>query len=137
MEEIAPASVSVSNILAPEEIFNKKKKELKNPTEKSQDERKAERRQKKSHKKKQKEQKEADEKQLERLGKRKMSKEQALKKIQKDHKTKIVTGGSGDAPTTSSALFKKLQEEVQSKIKGDKPVKKKQRIESNASKLKL
>jgi len=34
MEEIIPASVSVSNVLAPEEIFNKKKRELKGDSEK-------------------------------------------------------------------------------------------------------
>jgi U3 small nucleolar RNA-associated protein MPP10 len=83
MEEVAPVSMSASNALAPEEVYQKKKNDLKGTSELSQEERKAQRRAKKAAKQKKSKSIKADAKIKEKLqpGSTKMSKEKALEEV--------------------------------------------------------
>jgi len=138
MEEVTPASVSTATVLAPEEVYAKKKKEFKSETELTQEERKAHRRETKTAKRKRQRQKESDMKAVEKLNPglgNPYAKEKALKSLQQDRNIKMATTSNGESTTTSSKLFQKLQEEAQTKTKkgeestkkGEKPSKKKQK----------
>ncbi|CAH1795893.1 unnamed protein product [Owenia fusiformis] len=145
MEEVAPVSVSDAALLAPQEIQEKTKKELKGKTEKSETDRKSERREKKKQKKIRIKEKEARIKAKEKRnpGVTTQSKKQALEKLKKQTKSGNSVTIIKDSDhkksslTSSKAFFTELQEGI--KAKGNKIPKTKNNKHKNAtaSKLKL
>ncbi|XP_063432396.1 U3 small nucleolar ribonucleoprotein protein MPP10-like [Mytilus trossulus] len=131
MEEVAPVSVSENVILAPEEIKEKMKGELKATTEKSETDKKRERRTKKNMKKKKRKEKNQREKLIEKLNPglgNRYSKEKAQKELEKQSKSgKGVTmiknhdkSKKKSSLTSSKSFFTQLQEEVTTQIKSKK-----------------
>lgn len=147
MEEVAPVGVSEATLLAPEEIKEKNKAgDTKTTAEKTDTDKKRERRKKKLTKKlkmkeKEKRQKLA-EKKREESGK-KLTKQAAaanLKKLAKEGKATVLKDeGKDKALKSSQAFFSQLQDQVKLQIKGAKATQKKTRRdhELSAHKLKL
>ncbi|XP_041362617.1 U3 small nucleolar ribonucleoprotein protein MPP10-like [Gigantopelta aegis] len=146
MEEVAPVSVSDAKLLAPHEIQEKEKGELKGKQEKSVADRKRERRNKKAMKRQRRLDKEKREKVVSRMNPglgNKYSKEKAMKDLEKQSKlaknvTVIKDSASRKAVGSSTAFFTQLQEEVTSHIQKSKEKKVAKKTDrSSALKLKL
>nr|XP_055059148.1 U3 small nucleolar ribonucleoprotein protein MPP10 [Misgurnus anguillicaudatus] len=145
VEEVAPVNASDATLLAPEEIKEKNKAgDLLGDTEKTDTDKKRERRKKKKLKriKVQEREKRQKLKQM-KVGENKKSKaevEQTLKKLTKGGKAKILTNdGMDKALRSSQAFFSQLQDQVKSQVKGSKvqTAKKKKQKEISVTKLKL
>ena len=114
MEEVAPIAMNDANLLAPQEIVDKKRSEEIGSTEKSETDKKRERRQKKQKQRLREKEKEKKEKLLEKLNPglgNKHSKKKVLKDIEKAEKEgKLVTIKSkSKSVKSSSAFFNQLQ----------------------------
>ena len=120
IEEFTPVTVSNENMLAPEEIYDKKKSDIKGQDEKSVTDRKRERREKKLKKK------EIAKKKERKLQERKSrginvkeNKEDAIRMLKKSSRnTKIVREDDELKKTlkSSSAFFSQLQENVEKRV---------------------
>lgn len=91
LEEVAPIAFSDAQSLAPEEIYNKPKKEVKGETEITSEEKKRLRKEKKKKKQKEKKEKEADFKLVQKLNPgfgNKYSKQKALEKLKSSRVSK-------------------------------------------------
>ncbi len=116
MEEKLPTAISEASTLAPEEVYSKQRREVKAPNELSQEERKRLRQEKKRIKKRTKLEKEEQAKQQAR------SNPGRLPSIARAHQELAQSKSSGvhianendksSTPTTSTALFAQLQQEV-------------------------
>ncbi|XP_059386066.1 U3 small nucleolar ribonucleoprotein protein MPP10 [Carassius carassius] len=149
MEEVAPVNASDATLLAPEEIKEKNKAgDILGDTEKTTTDKKRERRKKKKLKRLKIQEREKRQKVKEvmkgggdKTKKSKAEVEQALKKLTKGGKAKILTNdGMDKALRSSQAFFSQLQDRVKSQIKGSKDQtakKKKKQKEISVSKLKL
>nr|CAG4634917.1 EOG090X09DZ [Alona affinis] len=119
MEEIAPVTVSDANLLAPEEVQDHVRGELKSSTEKEKTDRLRDRRQKKSAQRLKHKERERAEKAVSKanpgLG-NKHARNRALENLQKAEKEGTVSlikdSGRQKAPKSSTAFFNQLQEEV-------------------------
>ncbi|XP_060603484.1 U3 small nucleolar ribonucleoprotein protein MPP10-like [Ruditapes philippinarum] len=126
MEEVAPVSISDGQLLAPEEIKDKERQEVKGSTEKTASDRLRDRKIKKKKQRTRKKEKERREKLVEQLNPglgNKYSKEKALQKLEKESRSDAhgITMIKGDKKertglTSSKAFFTQLQEEVTSNI---------------------
>ncbi|CAG5125999.1 unnamed protein product, partial [Candidula unifasciata] len=142
MEEVAPVATADSELLAPEEVYGKKKGELKAADERSATDKKRALRQKKKDKRERKKAKESREKVVAKLKPglgNKHSKVKALKQLEQISKVdKNITLIKGDQKKTSSTtFFTQLQEEVQTNAKSKKAAKDKKKKVVDASKLML
>uniref|UniRef100_A0A0B7ACZ0 U3 small nucleolar ribonucleoprotein protein MPP10 n=2 Tax=Arion vulgaris TaxID=1028688 RepID=A0A0B7ACZ0_9EUPU len=143
MEEVAPVATADSELLAPEEIYEKKKGDLKAADERSSTDKKRARRQKKKEKQERRKAKEAREKVVDKLKPglgNKYSKAKALKQLEEISKTdRNVTMIKGDQKkmSSSTSFFTQLQEEVQTNAKTKKASKEKKKKIVDASKLML
>jgi len=147
VEEVAPVSASDAALLAPEEIKEKDIGELRGKTERTDTDRKRERREKKSGQKIRHKRKEAHKKMVSALNPglgNKYSKAAALKQLQEEGNVTLTdkdakTSKKKSSLTSSKNFFTQLQEEVQTSIKMRKTqsTKKKNEKLSSASKLKL
>ncbi len=121
MEECTPVTTSNEQLLAPEEIYDKKKAETKGESEKTSTDKKHERRDKKALKKqKLKQQAKRNKERLAQGKGNSDSKLAALKKIQKTSKnTKVVdsTAPSKTGLKSSAKFFDQLQENVEKGIR--------------------
>jgi len=117
IEEVAPVTASESNVLAPEEIYQKKKSIVKGETEITSQEKKRARVDRKKKGKIEKKEAEINQKIQEKLfpGKSKVSRKTALKNIKTDKRVEI-GATSSDVVKTSSKLFQQLQQEAQMSI---------------------
>mmetsp|Transcript_16650 Transcript_16650/g.27547 ORF Transcript_16650/g.27547 Transcript_16650/m.27547 type:complete len:322 (+) Transcript_16650:201-1166(+) len=122
MEEAIPTAVSDATLLAPEEVYQKPKREVKSGTEITSEERKRNRANKKRGRKVEKRKEEADRKIVEKLNPGQgnpYAKQKALEELKKagaGGKQKVVTGKEASPDQTkryfkSSAFFQNLQEE--------------------------
>jgi U3 small nucleolar RNA-associated protein MPP10 len=149
VEEIIPAAVADASLLAPEEIYSKPKGNPVAKNERTDTERRHERRLKKQKQRSKAKEREQRKKLVSRLKPglgNKYSQEKALRDLEKASKTtgKIILIDSQDQKTkstfrSSSAFFERLQDQVSAEIKGvstDKKQKKQQGKKSSA-KLKL
>jgi len=122
MEEKLPAAISEATTLAPEEVYSKQRREVKGTTELTQEERKRLRQEKKRIQKRTKQEKEEQEKQRTRANPGRLpSVSRAHKELLSQSKSKtvhIAKSSSSSTPTTSTALFAQLQQEVHGKEKG-------------------
>lgn len=122
MEEVTPITMSKTSQMAPEEIFEKKKGDVVGATEKTDEDRKRERRQKKIKKKfavKEREAKEA----LKAKTTGKSSKKKAVEQLKKGVRNTIINekeSASNKAMKSSSQFFSKLQDEVTKNISSHK-----------------
>lgn len=145
MEETTPITVSTETRLAPEEIYDKKKSELKGPEEKSSTDKNRERREKKTKKReiRKVKEKKLKEKQMKNPGRVvKESKKGALEALKKNKRmAKIVDSDAtlGKNLKSSTAFFTKLQESVGKQIKraNEKNVKRKKESVHGAEMYKL
>ncbi|KAM4675427.1 U3 small nucleolar ribonucleoprotein MPP10 [Discoglossus pictus] len=147
MEEVAPVSVSDAALLAPEEIKEKNKAgDIKTNAEKTETDKKRDRRKMKAMKKlkiKEREKRKLlAEKQRAEKGKKYTKQDAAadLKKITKEGKATVLKDeGKDKALKSSQAFFSQLQDQVKTQIKGDKQAQKKSKKENalSAHKLKL
>ncbi|XP_061172325.1 U3 small nucleolar ribonucleoprotein protein MPP10-like isoform X2 [Saccostrea echinata] len=127
MEEVAPVTQGDGTLLAPEEIKDKKRGELKGKTEETETDRKSQRRNKKAEKRKRLREKKRRQALVEKLNPglgNKYSKEKAIKELEKSSKS-----GSGVTMLkedkhagkqklgSSRSFFTQLQEDAQSQIK--------------------
>ncbi|CAL1546139.1 unnamed protein product [Lymnaea stagnalis] len=142
MEEVAPVATADSELLAPEEIREKQRGDLKAVDEKSSTDKKRDRRHKKQEKRERKKAKEAREKVVEKLKPglgNKYSKAKALKQLEQISKSdKNVTVIKGEhRKLASTSFFTQLQEEVQTNARAKKGAKEKTKKIVDASKLML
>ena len=146
MEEVGPVSMSDANLLAPQEIADKKRGEDIGTNERSSTDKKRDLRLKKSKQKKKKMAREKQEKLVAKLQQpgvpaTKYSKKAALKAIEqaeKEGKVKTIKE-KNKAVKSSKAFFDKMQNEVNtivSDIKAEKSKKKQKNVRNSAS-LKL
>ncbi|XP_012558082.1 U3 small nucleolar ribonucleoprotein protein MPP10 isoform X1 [Hydra vulgaris] len=115
MEEVTPITMSEASQLAPEEIFDKKTRDIKGEGEKSETDRKHERRQKKIKKKFAVKEKERKEKLKVQSGKidKSSSKKAAVAQLKKGVRNTIVNEKNSDKSIKSSSdFFNRLQTEV-------------------------
>ena len=118
MEEVTPVTATEASQLAPEEIYDKKKEDVKGATEKTDGERKHERRQKKIKKKFAAKERERKEKIKVNSGKvSKSSNKQAINQLKKGTRNTIVNEkhSSEKGVKSSNVFFNKLQDEVKRK----------------------
>ncbi|KAK3098861.1 hypothetical protein FSP39_023805 [Pinctada imbricata] len=150
MEEVAPVTHSNGTLLAPEEVKNKTKGELKGKLELSDTDRQRARRQKKVKQRMRKKEKEKREKLVEKLNPglgNKYSKEKAMKELEKKQAGKSVTvikEGKGTFKdnkklTSSKSFFTQLQEDARTEISKKKVGKRKSATSDgkNSKKYKL
>lgn len=149
MEEVAPVAMTESALLAPEEIQEKSKAEVKGVTEKTHTDKLRERKKKKAKKREQQKEREKRQKLVEKMNPglgNKYSKEKALKKLEKESKsntsglTLIKEGGKEKSNRTSSkTFFTQLQEEVTTNISSKKAEKRKKMdtVKPSVKKFKL
>jgi len=121
MEEVLPITMSDASQLAPEEVFEKKKGELVNDAEKTNGDRKRNRRQKKIKKKFSAKERERKEKlKGQKAGKiAKSERKQAMDSLKKGVRNTILNSNKIDAKSnikSSNEFFNKLQNEVKSNI---------------------
>ncbi|XP_041464513.1 U3 small nucleolar ribonucleoprotein protein MPP10-like [Lytechinus variegatus] len=146
MEEVAPISVADSSLLAPEEIKDKEKGELKGKTERTSEDRNRDLRKKKQRQRARAKDRERKEKLVEKLNPglgNKYSKKAAMERLEKSSKApsstttivKDMENTKGNLKS-SKAFFSKLQEEVVSEVHGFKTKKKKKKVMSGTQ-LKL
>ncbi|KAI8384623.1 U3 small nucleolar ribonucleoprotein complex, subunit Mpp10 [Radiomyces spectabilis] len=112
MEDVTPVNVSDATLLAPEEVYDKKRGEVKSTSEMDQSERKRARQLKKKLKRKDKAMKEQQMKMIEKLNPglgHKQAKTKAVKELLGQKNVTVIgkdgKATSGDKPITSSALF--------------------------------
>ncbi|XP_062616341.1 U3 small nucleolar ribonucleoprotein protein MPP10-like [Saccostrea cucullata] len=127
MEEVAPVTQGDGTLLAPEEIKDKKKGELKGKTEETETDKKSQRRNKKTEKRKRQREKKRRQALVEKLNPglgNKYSKEKAIKELEKSSKSGSgVTMLKEDKTAgkqklgSSRSFFTQLQEDAQSQIK--------------------
>jgi len=147
MEEVAPVAASNATLLAPAEVVDKQKGELMDSKEKSETDRKRERREKKAKKsaiRKNKEKKAALEEAINPGGLgNKFSKARAMKKVEEAEKqgkkVETIKGKKDKALNSSTAFFSSLQDEVKTGAKEKAHAKKKKKAlkDLNAASLKL
>ncbi|KAK3923690.1 U3 small nucleolar ribonucleoprotein MPP10 [Frankliniella fusca] len=147
MEEVAPVATSDATLLAPEEVKAKPKGDVKSQGEKTDTDRKRERRQKKKHQRlvgREREKREATVEKLKPGLGNKYSKEKAVKmleKISKDNNVSLIENTRGaPAVKSSTTFFSQLQDEVNSQMKDKAKITKKRKADSktlSAKRLKL
>jgi len=147
MEEVAPVAASNATLLAPAEVVDKQKGELMDSKEKSETDRKRERREKKAKKsaiRKNKEKKAALEEAINPGGLgNKFSKARAMKKVEEAEKqgkkVETIKGKKDKALNSSTAFFSSLQDEVKTGAKEKAHAKKKKKAlkDLNVASLKL
>lgn len=147
MEEVAPVGVSEAALLAPEEVKEKNKAgDIKTNAEKTDTDKKRERRKKKTIKRFKIKEREKRQKLTEKIraekGKKqtKQEAEASLKKLTKEGKATLLKDeGKDKALKSSQAFFSQLQDQVKLQIKGAKTVQKKPKKTNELSvhKLKL
>ncbi|XP_046580189.1 U3 small nucleolar ribonucleoprotein protein MPP10-like [Haliotis rubra] len=145
MEEVAPVSISDQKLLAPEEVKEKAKRDLKGETERTTEDKKRDHRAKKERKRARQKEREQREKLVSKLNPglgNKYSKEKALRDLEKMGKsdssvTVMKSDSSKTSLTSSSAFFTKLQDEVASHIKQRQDDKKRGKKKTSSVKLKL
>ena len=126
MEEQTPITVSTETMLAPEEIYDKSKKELKGKDERTTTDKKRERKEKKIKKReiRKNKEKKLKEKEMKNPGMVvKESKKAALEKLTKNKrmaKVAVVDSELGKSLKSSAAFFTHLQENVSKQIKKDR-----------------
>ncbi|XP_005092725.1 U3 small nucleolar ribonucleoprotein protein MPP10 [Aplysia californica] len=129
MEEVAPVATADSELLAPEEVYEKKKGDVKANEERTSTDKKRALRQKKRDKRERKKAKEAREKVVQKMNPglgNKYSKEKARKELEQLSKSdRNVTMIKGDRQKlgSSTAFFSQLQDEVQTNVKAKKVTK--------------
>jgi len=139
MEEVAPVAASNATLLAPAEVVDKQKGELMDTMEKSETDRKRERREKKAKKsaiRKNKEKKAALEEATNPGGLgNKYSKARAMKKVEEAQKQgkkmEMIKGKKDKALNSSTAFFSSLQDEVKTGAKEKAHAKKKKKALEN------
>ncbi|GFS10750.1 U3 small nucleolar ribonucleoprotein protein MPP10 [Elysia marginata] len=144
MEEVAPVATTDAQLLAPEEVKEKVRHDLKAVEERDSTDKKRDRRQKKKEKREKKKAKDAREKVVEKMNPglgNKYSKAKAIKKLEqisKFDKSVSLIKDDNKKLSSSSAFFNQLQEEVQTNVRAKKALKaKKKKPVVNASKLML
>jgi U3 small nucleolar RNA-associated protein MPP10 len=143
MEEVAPIAMSDANLLAPQEIIDKKRSEEIGSTEKTETDRKRDRRQKKQKQRLREKEKERKMRLVEKLNPglgNKHSKKKVLKDIEKAEKEgKLVTIKSkSKALKSSTSFFNQLQNEATATLKDQlKTSSKKKKEVLNAASFKL
>ncbi|XP_052128224.1 U3 small nucleolar ribonucleoprotein protein MPP10 [Frankliniella occidentalis] len=147
MEEVAPVATSDATLLAPEEVKAKPKGDIKSQGEKTDTDRKRERRQKKKHQRlvgREREKREATVAKLKPGLGNKYSKEKAVKmleKLSKDSNVSLIENTRGaPAVKSSSSFFSQLQDEVTSQMKDKTKIVKKRKADTkslSAKRLKL
>ena len=139
MEEVAPVAASNATLLAPAEVVDKQKGELMDTMEKSETDRKRERREKKAKKsaiRKNKEKKAALEEATNPGGLgNKYSKARAIKKVEEAQKQgkkmEMIKGKKDKALNSSTAFFSSFQDEVKTGAKEKAHAKKKKKALEN------
>jgi len=145
MEEVAPVAASNATLLAPDEVIEKNKGELVDNAEKTDTDKKRDRREKKAAKRAAKKERERKEAIVEKLNPglgNKYSKAKALKTLElaeKQGKVVTIKGGKDKSVKSSVAFFNTLQDEVKSQVHGkSKEKSKKKKHESvNLANLKM
>lgn len=144
MEEVAPTAASNATLLAPAEVVDKKKGELKEDEEKTKTDKKRQRREKKAIKRaaiKEREKREALVAKINPGLGNKYSKQKAIKKLEEAEKqgkvVNIKTKEKDRTVKTSKAFFTSLQEEVKTHMKEKSAEKKKKKKNVNIASLKL
>lgn len=136
VEEFTPVTVSTEARLAPEEIYDKEKGEVKGQGEKTSTDRKRERREKKAKKK---EIIKIKEKKLKQGSKQ--SKKAALETVKKNKRSMKIAEAANESGKTlksSTAFFNQLQENVGQKLINEKNKQKKRKeINEKAERYKL
>lgn len=125
MEEVTPITVAESTQMAPEEIYDKARSDVKGSSEKSVSDKKHERRQKKIKKKFAVKEKERKEKLKLKSGKVvKTSKKKVIGQLKKNSRNTIVNSKSAADKNirASNEFFNRLQDEVRSSIKIKKTI---------------
>lgn len=120
VEEVTPITVAESTQMAPEEIYDKARGDIKGSSEKSASDKKQERRQKKLKKKFAIKEKERKEKLKVKSGKVvKTSKKKVIDQLKKNSRNTIVNSKSSADKNirASNEFFDRLQDEVRSSIK--------------------
>jgi len=137
IEEVAPTAASNATLLAPAEVVDKKKGELKEDEEKTKTDKKRQRREKKAIKRaaiKEREKREALVAKINPGLGNKYSKQKAIKKLEEAEKqgkvVNIKTKEKDKTVKTSKAFFTSLQEEVKTHMK-EKSAEKKKKKEKN------
>jgi len=144
MEEVAPTAASNATLLAPAEVVDKKKGELKEDEEKTKTDKKRQRREKKAIKRaaiREREKREALVAKINPGLGNKYSKQKAIKKLEEAEKqgkvVNIKTKEKDRTVKTSKAFFTSLQEEVKTHMKEKSAEKKKKKKNVNIASLKL
>ncbi|BFY97716.1 hypothetical protein BsWGS_00755 [Bradybaena similaris] len=143
MEEVAPVATADAELLAPEEVYEKKKGVLKAKDEMSSTDKKRALRKKKKEKRERKKAKEAREKVVTKLKPglgNKYSKVKALKQLEqisKADKSVTLIKGEQKKMSSSTSFFTQLQEEVQTNAKLKKAVKEKKKKIVDARRIML
>lgn len=145
MEEVAPIAASNATLLAPAEVVDKAKGELMDDAEKTETDKKRERREKKAKKSAVRKNRERREAQVEKMNPglgNKYSKKKALKKIEeaeKQGKVSTIKGSKDKSVKSSTAFFSSLQDEVKTGAKEKSHAKKKKKAlkDINVASLKL
>jgi len=144
IEEVAPTAASNATLLAPAEVVDKKKGELKEDEEKTKTDKKRQRREKKAIKRaaiKEREKREALVAKINPGLGNKYSKQKAIKKLEEAEKqgkvVNIKTKEKDRTVKTSKAFFTSLQEEVKTHMKEKSAEKKKKKKNVNIASLKL
>lgn len=127
MEEVAPVTHGDGTLLAPEEVKDKRRGELKGKTEQTETDKKSQRRMKKAEKRKRVREKKKRQALVEKLNPglgNKYSKERALKELEKSSKLgsgvtmlKDEKNSTKQKLSSSKSFFTQLQEDAQSQIK--------------------
>jgi len=144
IEEVAPTAASNATLLAPAEVVDKKKGELKEDEEKTKTDKKRQRREKKAIKRaaiREREKREALVAKINPGLGNKYSKQKAIKKLEEAEKqgkvVNIKTKEKDRTVKTSKAFFTSLQEEVKTHMKEKSAEKKKKKKNVNIASLKL
>ncbi|XP_052283168.1 U3 small nucleolar ribonucleoprotein protein MPP10-like isoform X2 [Dreissena polymorpha] len=139
MEEVAPVAVSDAKLLAPEEIKDKVKGEMKGDSEKTKSDRLRERQKKKKEKRIKRKEKDQRQKLIEKLNPglgNKYSKDRALRELEKEskapssHVTLLKDTKEKSGLTSSKNFFSQLQEEVSAGIKSKQAEKRRLKVDT-------